>query len=155
MPTSLAKKKKMAFQTSIAFKDLERAKNDQSSMRVSLHQLSVEASVFNNVGGTNGDDAGSDENNQMSFANVYKKESELVVAGFWFPTKGEKVTCDVLDVFLLLCPNGASVAMRNVVAEGEDEVNGKALKRLHEEMLSKNKSAVFMLPNERELHIVA
>ena len=104
MPTSLAKKKKMAFQTSIAFKDLERAKNDQSSMRVSLHQLSVEASVFNNVGGTNGDDAGNDENNQMSFANVYKKESELVVAGFWFPTKGEKVTCDVLDVFLLLCP---------------------------------------------------
>ena len=91
----------------------------------------------------------------MSFANVYKKESELVVAGFWFPTKGEKVTCDVLDVFLLLCPNGASVAMRNVVAEDEDEVNGKALKRLHEEMLSKNKSAVVMLPNERELHIVA
>ena len=158
MPTSLAKKKKMAFQTSIAFKDLERAKNDQSSMRVSVHQLSVEASVFNNVGGTNGDDGddgGNDENNQMSFANVYKKESELVVAGFWFPTKGEKVTCDVLDVFLLLCPNGASVAMRNVVAEGEDEVNGKALKRLHEEMLSKNKSAVVMLPNERELHIVA
>ena len=72
MPT-LAKKKKMAFQTSIAFKDLERAKNDQSSMRVSLHQLSVEASVFNNVGGTNGDDAGNDENNQMSCANVYKK----------------------------------------------------------------------------------
>jgi len=158
MPTSLAKKKKMAFQTSIAFKDLERAKNDQSSMRVSVHQLSVEASVFNDAGGTNGDDGddgGNDEKNQMSFANVYKKESELVVAGFWFPTKGEKVTCDVLDVFLLLCPNGASVAMRNVVAEGEDEVNGKALKRLHEEMLSKNKSAVVMLPNERELHIVA
>ena len=160
MPTLLAGKKKMAFQTSIAFKDLERAKNDQSSMRVSLHQLAVEASVFNNVGGTNdddGDDAGNDEiqKSTLSFANVYKKESELVVAGFWFPTKGEKVTCDVLDVFLLLCPNGASVAMRNVVAEGEDEVNGKALKRLHEEMLSKNKSAVVMLPNERELHIVA
>ena len=56
MPTSLAKKKKMAFQTSIAFKDLERAKNDQSSMRVSVHQLSVEASVFNDAGGTNGDE---------------------------------------------------------------------------------------------------
>ena len=128
MPTSLAKKKKMAFQTSIAFKDLERAKNDQSSMRVSVHQLSVEASVFNDAGGTNGDDGddgGNDEKDQMSFANVYKKESELVVAGFWFPTKGEKVTCDVLDVFLLLCPNGASVAMRNVVAEDEDEVSGK------------------------------
>ena len=55
--SSLAKKKKMAFQTSIAFKDLERAKNDQSSMRVSVHQLSVEASVFNDAGGTNGDDS--------------------------------------------------------------------------------------------------
>ena len=74
MPTSLAKKKKMAFQTSIAFKDLERAKNDQSSMRVSVHQLSVEASVFNDAGGTNGDDGddgGNDEKNQMSLSLIH------------------------------------------------------------------------------------
>jgi len=141
------------FTTSIAFKDLERAKNDQSSMKVSLRELDSRASVFSGTKEEENDDAEDEEKKKLSFSRVYKKESELLVAGFWFPTRGEKVTCDVLDIFLLLCPNGASVAMRNV--EDDDEVNGKALKRLHEEMLTKNKSAVVVLPNERELHIVA
>jgi len=141
------------FTTSIAFKDLERAKNDQSSMKVSLRELDSRASVFSGTKEEDNDDAEDEEKKKLSFSRVYKKESELLVAGFWFPTRGEKVTCDVLDIFLLLCPNGASVAMRNV--EDDDEVNGKALKRLHEEMLTKNKSAVVVLPNERELHIVA
>ena len=141
------------FTTSIAFKDLERAKNDQSSMKVSLRELDSRASVFSGTKEEENDDADDEEKKKLSFSRVYKKESELLVAGFWFPTRGEKVTCDVLDIFLLLCPNGASVAMRNV--EDDDEVNGKALKRLHEEMLTKNKSAVVVLPNERELHIVA
>ena len=141
------------FTTSIAFKDLERAKNDQSSMKVSLRELDSRASVFSGTKEEENADADDEEKKKLSFSRVYKKESELLVAGFWFPTRGEKVTCDVLDIFLLLCPNGASVAMRNV--EDDDEVNGKALKRLHEEMLTKNKSAVVVLPNERELHIVA
>ena len=86
-----------AFHTSIAFDDPERAKNKQSSMRVHAKGLDSRASGFA----------------EETFASAYKEGGELVVAGFWFPTRGEKVTCDVLDVFLLLCPNGASVALTN------------------------------------------
>ena len=127
-----------AFHTSIAFDDPERAKNKQSSMRVRAKGLDSRASGFA----------------EETFASAYKEGGELVVAGFWFPTRGEKVTCDVLDVFLLLCPNGASVALTNAEEKEEGE-NGKALRKLHEEMLARNKSAVVILPNERELHIVA
>ena len=127
-----------AFHTSIAFDDPERAKNKQSSMRVRAKGLDSRASGFA----------------EETFASAYKEGGELVVAGFWFPTRGEKVTCDVLDVFLLLCPNGASVALTNAKEKEEGE-NRKALRKLHEEMLARNKSAVVILPNERELHIVA
>lgn len=127
-----------SFETQIKFTDQDRIKANQSAMRVECRRLLKEATAF------------ADDDDE-AFARAYAGSEGFSVAGLWFPSKTGNVPCDVLDVFLLLCPHGASVA----ITASECKRDCKALRSLWEEMLRKNNSAVISLSEDRELHIVA